>query len=202
MADTAPARDGTSETTSAKPHLLAVSSVLLSQPAATVDVFPYPTFAESVETAEGDEGGEEDEEDGEDDDGCHQHWLDMALSAPLARSYNAFGLTALADATSALSALRAAHRSVVDSQQLTSAGWQSVKQQTRHHLIHEHITPIQQRHPPSAALIATLDAQDSHTSNSPHACNTCTTTHSSARLTLCNVSAVCVAHHCTTQELS
>ena len=123
-----------------------VSSVLLSRPAAALEQCPYPTFAElDSPTAASDE----------DDDVDGDHWLDVALSSPPVRSSNARTSAAPStSASSALSSLRAAHRSEVDRQRLSDGGWEGVKEQTRQHILLSH------NRAPSAASIAALSMEE------------------------------------------
>ena len=141
--------EGASGTASLDLHWPTLSSLLLSQPGAAAELYPYPTFAELDAEAASDD---EDEDD---------HWLDVALSSTPVRFFDLPPRAALADATAALSALRAAHQSEVERQQLSSALWQAVKQHTRQHFIDSHSLPIQLRRPPSAANIATLTVEES-----------------------------------------
>ena len=155
MADSSVSSDGSGAPASVSVRWPTSSSVLLSHSAATLELFPYPTFAEAAAA------DTEDDDDDEDD-----HWLDLALSAPPLRSSALPTSAPPAAVSSALSALRAAHRSSVESQQLSSVMWQAVKDQTRQHLLDSCTLPIQQRRPPSAANVATLNMEESQSRSS------------------------------------
>ena len=156
--------DGIGHSTSASPPQGAsLSSFVLASPAA-VAVFPYPTFAER--SAVDDDGCET----GDDDD---DHWLDLALSSNPVRASTTLSPAAAAAyptaaaVTSALSLLRAAHSFEVERQQLSSSAWQTVKQQTRQHILDSYGQPTPQGQVPSAATIASLTAEDGQPANQP-----------------------------------
>ena len=153
MTDNTAASDGATGSAPVGVQWPSLSSVLLSEPSDSVALYPYPTFSELYDAAV-------DEDDDED-----EHWLDMALDSTALRPLDVTAASPPPAVTSALTALRSAHRLEAARQQLSSDGWQSVKQQTQTYLRDSHRLPTQHRRPPSAADIATLTTVEGQSLN-------------------------------------